>query len=55
MKILSVLERLIFTLIILGPTFWRVKLTQFGVRRRWVFSKNDNLLPVKVVMREENN
>ena len=54
-KILSVLERLIFTRIILGPTFLRVKLTQFGVRRRQVFSKYDNLLPVKVVIREENN
>ena len=55
MKILSVLERLIFTRIFLGPTFLRVKLTQFGVRRRRVFSKYDNLLLVKVVIREENN
>lgn len=55
MKILSVSERIIFTQIILGPTFLRVKLTQFGVRRRRVFSKYDNLLLVKVVIREENN
>lgn len=55
MKILSVLERLIFTRIILGPTFLRVKLTQFGVTRRRVFSKYDNLLPVDVVIREGNN
>ena len=54
-KFFSVLERLIFTRIILGLTFLRVKLTQFGVRRRPVFSKYDNLLPVKVVIREENN
>lgn len=54
-KFLSVLERLIFTPIILGPTFLRVKWTQFGARRRRVFSKYDNLLPVKVVIREENN
>ena len=54
-KILSVLERLIFTRIILGPTFLRVKLTQIGVRRHRAFSKYDNLLPVKVVIREENN
>ena len=54
-KILSVLEGLIFTRIILGPTFLRVKLTQFGVRRRRVFSKYDNLLPVDVVIREGNN
>ena len=54
-KILSVLERLLFTRIILGPTFLRVKLTQIGVRRHRVFSKYDNLLPVKVVIREENN
>ena len=53
--IFSVLERLIFTRIIFGPTFLRVKLTHFGVRGRRVFSKYDNLLPVKVVMREENN
>lgn len=54
-EILPVLKRLSLTRIILGPTFLRVKLTQFGMRRRRVFSKYDNLLPVKVVIREENN
>ena len=53
LEIFSVLERLIFTRIIFDPTFLRVKLTHFGVRRRRIFSKYDNLLPVKVVMRRK--